>query len=97
MARLIECMRQPRWLSPFEQQDSHEFFVSLINSLTTPPKIQSKQLGFAACLESDEQDLSKSMIITESPLITPHPFQGLQATQLQCMKCKHKVNYFENK
>jgi ubiquitin C-terminal hydrolase len=88
-------MRQPKWLSPFEQQDSHEFLLSLINSLTNPPAIQSKQLGFAACLDSDddeEEDVSKSLMITESPLITPHPFQGLQATQLQCMECKYKVN-----
>jgi hypothetical protein len=84
-------MRQPRWLSPFEQQDSHEFLLSIITSLTTTRSISSKQLGFASCLEPDEQDISKSIMITESPLITPHPFQGLQATQLQCMECKHKV------
>ncbi|CAF4446666.1 unnamed protein product, partial [Adineta steineri] len=38
-------------------------------------------------------------MITESPLITPHPFQGLQATQLQCTECKQKnpisVSLFE--
>ena len=88
-------MRQPRWLSPFEQQDSHEFLLSLINSLTSPQGIQSKQLGFAACLDSNEQEESKSMMIIDSPLIKPHPFQGLQATQLQCMECKHKVNNFK--
>jgi ubiquitin C-terminal hydrolase len=88
-------MRQPRWLNPFEQQDSHEFFLSLINSLTSPQIIKSKHLGFASCLDSDEEDLSKSIMIKESPLITPHPFQGLQATQLQCMECKHKVIIFE--
>jgi len=95
VATLIDHMRQPKWLSPFEQQDSHEFLLSLINSLTNPPVIQSKRLGFAACLDSDdddEEDVSKSLMITESPLITPHPFQGLQATQLQCMECKYKVN-----
>jgi ubiquitin C-terminal hydrolase len=95
VATLIDHMRQPRWLTPFEQQDSHEFLLSLINSLTSPQVIQSKQLGFAACLDSDEEDISKSMMIKESPLITPHPFQGLQATQLQCMECKHKVNNLE--
>jgi ubiquitin C-terminal hydrolase len=95
VATLIDHMRQPRWLSPFEQQDSHEFLLSLINSLTNKPTIQPKQLGFAACLDSDEQDVSTSMMITESPLITPHPFQALQATQLQCTECKHKVNNSE--
>jgi len=96
VATLIDHMRQPRWLSPFEQQDSHEFLLSLMNSLTSPPLIQSKQLSFAACLDSDEQEISKSIMIKESPLITPHPFQGLQATQLQCMECKHKVNNSKN-
>ena len=84
-------MRQPRWLNSFEQQDSHEFLLSLINALTTPSITQSKHVGFAACLDPDESDQSKSLMITESPLITPHPFQGLQATQLQCMECKQKV------
>ncbi len=93
VATLIDHMRQPRWLTPFEQQDSHEFLLLLINSLTNPQIKQSKKLGFAACLDSDEEDASKSLMITESPLITPHPFQGLQATQLQCMECKHKVNH----
>ena len=83
-------MRQPQWLSPFEQQDSHEFLLSLINCLTSSQIIPKKQLSFAACLDSDEQDLTK-----ESPLITPHPFQGLQATQLQCMECRHKVNFLK--
>jgi ubiquitin C-terminal hydrolase len=92
VATLIDHMRQPKWLSPFEQQDSHEFLLSLINSLTSPQIIPSKQLSFAACLDSDEQEESTSLIRTESPLITPNPFQGLQATQLQCMECKHKVN-----
>ncbi|CAF1273778.1 unnamed protein product [Adineta steineri] len=100
VATLIDHMRQPKWLSPFEQQDSHEFLLSLINSLTYKQSIQSKHLGFASCLDcSDEQDNSKSMMITESPLITPHPFQGLQATQLQCTECKQKnpisVSLFE--
>ena len=87
-------MRQPRWLNSFEQQDSHEFLLSLINTLTTPPIIQSKHFGFAACLDADESDQSKSLLIKDSPLITPHPFQGLQAAQLQCMECKHKVRRF---
>lgn len=92
MATLIDRMKQPRWLNPYEQQDSHEFFLSLINCLTSPQVIQKKHhFGFAACLDSDEP---KSLMITESPLITPHPFQGLQATQLQCMECKHKVRRF---
>ncbi|CAF1284662.1 unnamed protein product [Rotaria sordida] len=96
---LIDNMRQPKWLSPFEQQDSHEFLLSLINSLTSTQIIQTKQLGFAACLDTDEQDISKTIMINESPLINPHPFQGLQATQLQCTECKHKnpvsVSLFE--
>ncbi|UJR14814.1 hypothetical protein I4U23_001801 [Adineta vaga] len=99
VATLIDHMRQPRWLSPFEQQDSHEFLLSLINVLTYKQSVQTKQHGFAACLDSDEQDETKSLLITESPLITPHPFQGLQATQLQCIECKHKnpisVSLFE--
>ena len=85
VATLIEHMRQPRWLTPFEQQDSHEFLLSLLNALTTRAR---RPLGFAAGLQSDEQELT---LLTESPLNAPHPFQGLQATQLQCTKCKHKV------
>lgn len=91
VAKLIDHMRQPRWLTPFEQQDSHEFLLSLINTLTTVESIESKKVGFAACLDSDEQDKSKLMVTMESPLIKPHPFQGLQATQLQCTECKNKV------
>lgn len=90
VATLIENMSQPRWLTPFEQQDSHEFLLSLLNSLTTKPKENRKPLGFSACLQSDEEELN---LITESPLTTPHPFQGLQVTQLQCAKCKLKVNF----
>lgn len=88
VATLIDHMRQPRWLNPYEQQDSHEFFVALINCLTSSQRTATKHFGFAACLDNDENE---SLMITESPLITPHPFQGLQATQLQCMACKHKV------
>ncbi|CAF3264264.1 unnamed protein product [Rotaria sp. Silwood2] len=99
VATLIDHMRQPKWLSPFEQQDSHEFLLSLINSLTSTQIIQTKQFGFASCLDTDEQDISKTIMINESPLINPHPFQGLQATQLQCTECKHKnpvsVSLFE--
>ena len=89
-------MRQPRWLSLFEQQDSHEFLVSLINLLTSVQSIQSRHLGFAACLDSDEEETSKSMTtMSESPLMTPHPFQGLQVTQLQCTECQHKVSKYK--
>ncbi|CAF5206799.1 unnamed protein product, partial [Rotaria magnacalcarata] len=39
------------------------------------------------------------MMTRESPLMKPHPFQGLQATQLQCTQCKNKnpisVSLFE--
>jgi ubiquitin C-terminal hydrolase len=96
VATLIDHMRQPRWLTPFEQQDSHEFLLSLIGSLTNPQVQKPKKFGFAACLDSDDEDAPKSLMITESPLITPHPFQGLQATQLQCMECKHKVKSLRN-
>ncbi|CAF3515036.1 unnamed protein product [Rotaria socialis] len=99
VATLIDRMRQPKWLSPFEQQDSHEFLLSLINSLTARQPIESRRFGFAACLDSDEQDMENSMMPSESPLIKPHPFQGLQATQLQCTQCKNKnpisVSLFE--
>ncbi|CAF0935494.1 unnamed protein product [Adineta ricciae] len=90
VAKLIDHMCQPRWSSPFEQQDSHEFLLSLINTLTHKKSTRPKQLGFAACLDSDEQDDTQSMMINESPLVSPHPFQGLQATQLQCNECRHK-------
>ena len=89
VATLIEHMRQPRWSNPFEQQDSHEFLLALLNSLVS--SVQAKQMGFAACLDADE---SNSHMITESPLVTPHPFQGLQVTQLQCTRCIHKVDLF---
>ncbi|CAF4637894.1 unnamed protein product [Rotaria sp. Silwood1] len=99
VATLIDYMQQPKWLTPFEQQDSHEFLISLINSLTTINRLETKQLGFASCLDTNEQDISKIIMINESPLINPHPFQGLQATQLQCTECKHKnpisVSLFE--
>lgn len=91
VASLIEHMRQPRWLTPFEQQDSHEFLLSLLNSLTSLSTPRKKPIGFSASLQSDEEELH---LITESPLTSPHPFQGLQVTQLQCTKCKHKVKTF---
>lgn len=88
VATLVDRMRQPRWLNPYEQQDSHEFFVALINCLTNSSQITpTKHFGFAACLDNDE---TEPLMVTQSPLITPHPFQGLQATQLQCMACRHK-------
>ena len=94
ISSLIDQMRLPQWLSPFEQQDSHEFLLSLLNSLTTNSStVRKRPIGFAESLQSDEDELSGFNLLVESPLITPHPFQGLQATQLQCTHCKHKVKY----
>lgn len=93
VARLIDHMQHPRWLSPLEQQDSHEFLLELLNSLTTSNMTRTKPLGFADGLESDDEELSNSIELHRSPLIMPHPFQGLQATQRQCTHCKHKVGF----
>jgi len=114
VANVIECLRQPQWT--FEQQDSHEFFLYLLTSLTSIYSASSSEQSLFTLSQSDDDNqatepedvyyhhkykLKNGEASTSiHPLMSPHPFQGLQATQLECTECKHKnpitVSLFES-
>ncbi|CAF1146626.1 unnamed protein product, partial [Didymodactylos carnosus] len=106
VASVIESLRQPQWFRTFEQQDSHEFLLYLLTSLTQCySSEQQTNLLTSFDKEEKEDDTNRGSTGTNGtlsnihPLVAPHPFQGLQATQLQCTQCSHKnpitVSLFE--
>ncbi|KAJ8312104.1 hypothetical protein KUTeg_009477 [Tegillarca granosa] len=98
---LIKELRARRWVISADEQDAHEFFHVLTEtldeetsryrglvSLFDVESIQSKQLQYQT--EKHAITRSRGLLPVLPHNVVDHPFRGLLASQLECIECGHR-------
>ncbi|KAI0240480.1 Ubiquitin carboxyl-terminal hydrolase 30 [Lamellibrachia satsuma] len=101
-ADVIAALRVRRWVISEEEQDAHEMFQVLTETLDEEatrfprvlPLFDLSGLQGSRSAQCQPPTSARSKIETDLPVLPQrdynHPFRGLLASQLQCKKCAHK-------
>lgn len=101
-ADVIAALRLRRWVISEDEQDAHEMFHVLTETLDEEatrfprvlPLFDLSALQGCRSAQCQPAASARSKIEADLPVLPQrdfrHPFQGLLASQLQCKKCGHK-------
>ncbi|KDR23101.1 ubiquitin carboxyl-terminal hydrolase 30 homolog isoform X2 [Zootermopsis nevadensis] len=102
-SKLIQSLHGHGWIISPGEQDAHELFLVIVTTLEEEvqqklPKVCSLSAAVEDGLREIQQHGLQATLLSPKPsswwqeakLKGPLPFQGLFASQLQCMSCKYK-------